>query len=56
MIKKLYENDPYMTFDKIKVESRIAAAIFQWTLDLLDQLKVSKELSKIGIKKIEMEC
>ena len=56
MIKKLYENDKYMTFDIIKVESRIAAAIFQWTINFLDQMKVSKKLNEIGIKKIELEC
>ena len=53
MIKKMYQDDPYMNFEIIKKESALCANLFLWSNEILEYKENAAMRSKIGIKELD---
>ena len=53
MIKRMYQDDPYMNFEIIKKESALCANLFAWSNEILEYKENAAMRSKIGIKELD---
>ena len=61
LIREMYKGDVWMSAENvtrhkgIAVESSFSLSMYRWVNKIIDFVKVSQELNKIGIKEIEIK-
>ena len=53
LVRNLFANDPWMTYNWIRRESQFASNIFLWVNEIITYVEVANKLKSLGMKKIE---